>query len=103
VKDITQTANVYQTGTVAEGRKQPGKLLRARFIGPLGDADEEVIAGLADVAAVNRARRRDRRRLREMVTQHAFDLVSFGEPALRAGPRDHRAAWRNDRRVFDKG
>src|SRR3954464_3827063 len=102
MKNITQTANVYQTGSVAERLENPGELAGAGFLRPPGDADKEVIAGLANVAAVDCSRLFDRAQILEMTAQNALDVVDLAEPAVRPRPRDHRAAWRDDRRVFDK-
>src|SRR6185369_1731327 len=78
------------------------KLARTRLTRALGNTDEEVIASLADVSAVDRARRDDRMHRRIELRQRRGNAGDFALAARRTWPRQDCDEWCNDRGVFDE-
>jgi hypothetical protein len=102
MKDITQTTNVYQTGTKTKPVEDASQLGGARFVCPARNTDKEVIAGLANVAAIERSRLDDSAYILKMLTQLVFDAFNLAKPTRSARTRYDGTASGYDRCVFDK-
>src|SRR5436190_22781190 len=102
MQNITQTAYVDQSRLVTEVRQETSELCGACFVGTSGDADEEPLACFANVAAIECARLANLTDLGVPLRQHDFYFFDLPGSTTCSWPRNHSAALRQDRRVFDE-
>ena len=88
---------------IAVGCEEGGELARAFRIRAVGDADEEVTASLADVAAVESAGRFDLMRLGVEGGDGATDGFDFTSAGVRSWTGENGQVFSEDSGVFDEG
>src|ERR1044072_419154 len=103
MKNITQTANVYQTRTIAKRIQEAGELSRSVLVGTTRDADEEVFARFANIAGVECPGFFDRINLTEVLAYDRRHVLDFTTPAFRTRPGKYSTTSRQKRCVFDEG
>src|SRR6185369_10845347 len=103
MKDITQTANVYQTRTVAERIKPACKLSCPMLVCTTRDANKEVFPGFANIAGLACPGFFDRINLTEVLAHDRRHVLDFATPAISAWPCQYSATSSQKRCVFDEG
>src|ERR1044072_2171639 len=103
MKNITQTANVYQTRTVAKRIQEDGELSRSVLVGTTRDADEEVFARFANIARVECPGFFDRINLTEVLAHDGRYVLDFTTPAFRTRPGKYSTTSSQKPSVFDEG
>src|SRR6202041_2331411 len=85
-----------------ESRQVRRHLLRALFVGAMGEPNKEVVFRLADIAAVHSSRRLDGERIRKQAQHRLPNRFHLAFAAGRAGARKHCSFGRENSGVFDK-
>jgi hypothetical protein len=102
VKDITQTTNVYQTGTVADRTQPTGKLHGSVLVCTTRDTDKEVFPGFANITSVNSPRFLNRINNTEVVAHYCGNTLDLTTPAGITGTSEHSAARSQNSRIFNE-
>jgi len=103
VQDAFHSAHINDRRAESIGGKKFGELAGTLFICAVRDADEKMAAGIANVAAIERARGFDLMKHGEERRERFADGGNFTATAFGAGPRENRRARRYNRGVLDEG